>query len=526
MKRLFIFLGLSMMMYSSCIEKKTLEVAYINEADGSSFTPSEVSALGAEVTISFNTNYQWQIKGYTKLDFCSLSAIKGNAGDASIVVTVERNETGDVRKAEFDILAGAAVKTVTITQTETNAIEIGTTSFDVRPEGGIVEVPVSANIEYSVNIPEEITWVKALPMGKAMANSSIMLEVGANNKWIKRSASGITVTGKDVNGEDITIPLTLNQEAAGATVLFESEVTTAWPAIDRTSARGFHLAMFDGSLLVSDAKKIHKINPADGMYSGEFVIPGSSVVTETMASDDAGNLLFAATSVMPNADFVLYCYDGSSVKQLAKLEKTAISSTARVGNIRVVGDVKKKAVVTCIANNVNLFIAWQIENGVVKETVMKNFPSKDKALGGINFGVASPVSYDLNDGVVFIGYAGQYELWYNADPKNATKDNWTVLFDTGTAGNENYNAVSVAEYKDRKYLAISQDGHFGYSAAPKLILLDITDIRNVTLAYEGKFTGAFARAGVNDVKLVAGSDNLRIYLANAGYNYANCIELK
>ena len=190
MKRLIIFLAMASVVIAACSKKDLLPVAYINEAEGSTFTPAEVSAYGADVTISFSTNYQWQIRGWSKLGFCSLSATKGDAGNVALTVKVEPNYTDDVRVAEFEILAGAAVQKVTITQTETNALDIGTTSYPVPAEGGLVEVAVSANIEYTVTIPSDITWIKEATQSKAMVNSYVMFDVEPNISWLPRSASG------------------------------------------------------------------------------------------------------------------------------------------------------------------------------------------------------------------------------------------------------------------------------------------------------------------------------------------------
>lgn len=521
MKHLFIYLGISLMLFASCVQKDLVEVAYINEAEGSTFTPAEVSALGDEIAINFSTNYKWQIKGYTKLDFCSLSALKGESGDVSLIVKVEPNATDAVRKAEFSILAGAAVKTVTITQTEANALDINTVTFPVLATGGLVEVPVSSNIEYTVNIPSDITWIKRLPDTKTMVNSTIMLQVDPNEKWLSRSATGITVTGKDIEGEDIVYTLTVNQEPGNVKILSEQSFKNDFPSVG--SAAPFHLAIYDGSLLMSDGAKIHKVNLGTGAYDGEMTISGLTVAPQSMANDDAGNLIFAADAACKTEDFVVYAYDGTSVNELARYRAGNLY-TGNLGNVRVCGDIKSKAVVTAIAAGVNYFVAWQIENGVASKPVAKAIPGT--GVGATIYGVVSPVSAELNDGLVFIGYSGSpYSLYYNADPATAKKDNWQNVFDTKTGGNENYNAVSIAEYKGRKYCAISQDGHFTWSVTPKVYLLDITDMSDVTLEYEATFTKTWARVGRNDVKLVANGDKLMIYLANVGSDFAGCIEL-
>lgn len=523
MKKIFFLFIIALAATVACTKKDLLEVAYINAAEGSTFTPAEVSALGDEVTISFSTNYQWQIRGWSTLGFCSLDATKGEAGNGTITVKVEPNATDEVRTAEFDILAGAAVQTVTITQTETNAIDIGTTSYNAPADGGLVEIAVSANIEYTVNIPAEITWIREATRSKAMVNSYVNLEVDPNSGWLGRSASGITVTGKDIEGNDITIPITVSQEANPdyVSVLWTKTFKTDWTEIARSTP--FHVAMYGEDLYISDSDgTIHAVNPADGAYRNEVSIPGLSIAPQSMASDDAGNLVFAANA--QSTMFTVYAYDGTSVTSIAEYNGANMYGWT-IGNVRVVGDVKSNAVVTALAalwGNSAYYIAWQITNGTASAPVTGTIGSTGNPSGVTN-GCVSPVSDNLDDGIVFIGYAGSpYALYYCADP--AGDKTWVTTYDTGTEGNENYNSISVVEYKDRKYCAIGEDNHFGYST-PQVYLVDITDLPTATLAYKGSIEGTFGSVGAMDVKLAVDGDALKIYLVDAGYDSAACIEL-
>lgn len=520
MKRTLIFLSIALMALASCSKKDLLPVAYINAADGSTFTPAEVSAYGDDVAISFSTNYQWQVKGWSKLGFCSLDAIKGEAGDVVLTVTVEPNYTDDVRTAEFQILAGAAVQTVTITQTETNAIDIGTTSYDVTSDGGLVEVAVSANIGYTVNIPSDITWIKEAPQSKTMVNSYVMLQVEKNTAWTSRSAAGITVTGQDIDGEDITYEITVEQDGSAKSV-WTRTFSSDWPDVARSTP--FHVAMYGEELYLADSDgTIHSVDSGTGEYKGTVTVPGLSVAHQSMASDDAGNLVFAADANMTM--FSVYVYDGTSVELLTEYNGANIYGYT-LGNMRVVGDVKKNAVVTALAalwNNTPYYIAWQIKDGVASAPVVSTItPSNPPS--SIIYGCVSPVSDDLDDGLLFMGYAGApYALYYCADPSGAKT--WETVYDTGTAGNENYNSLSIAEFNGKRYCAIGEDNHFGYTD-PIAYLVDITDMSDVGLAYKGSVPGVFATVGAMDVKLVAGDDALKLYIVDAGYDAAGCIEL-
>lgn len=515
MKKSILLLSLLVLAITACTEKNLIPVAYINVVEGSTFTPAEISAQGATVEIAFSTNYAWQIKGYSTLTWCSLDAIRGESGEGVLKVTVEPNLEDAVRTASFDIVAGAARQTVTLSQTETNALSIGTTEYSVLSEGGVVEIQVSANVDYTVAIPSDVTWIRE-PSTKVIENSYIMLVVDPSTEWFSRSAE-ITVTGKDVQGNDISIPVSITQEGTPFSSWTKS-FSSDWTQIAATVP--VHVAMHDGRLLVANASEIHAVDPETGDYIQKVDIAGLDVAPQSLANDSGGNLLIAANAACASEDFVIYSYDGSDVKELVRYGAGTLY-TGTIGNVRVVGDLKTKAVVTAVASSVNYFVAWQIENGTVTERV--NQPIPGNGIGDVVYGCVSPVSDDLDDGVLFIGYAGEpYSLYYCGSPASGE---WTPVFDTGTAGNENFNSISITEFNGRKYCAVGQDGHFSWSVAPKVFVLDITDLPDVTTAYEGTFSGTFSYAGADDVKLAQSEDGLDIYLVNGGYDYAARIVL-
>ena len=523
MKRIFVFLSIALMVLASCNKKELLPVAYINVAEGSTFTPAEVPATGGDIAISFSTNYQWQIKGWSTLGFCTIDVLKGEAGEASIVVNVQKNTTGSVRTAEFDILAGAAVQTVTISQTETNEVAVDNVSYNAPAEGGLVEVVVSHNVDYVLNIPAEYDWIHEVPQSKVMQTSYVTLQVDSNPEWVERTATGITITGKDVNGDDIVNTFSIVQPAGAIDVIWNKTFSTDWPAVPVTGQ--FHIGYYDGNLVMTNGDGIHAVDPATGEYVGTVEIPGLSIAPQSFASDDAGNLVFAANADCVSQDFTVYAYDGTDVSELATYGAGNLY-TGTLGNLRVVGDIKSKAVVTAFAASVNYCVAWQIEGGVVTKTLAKPTPyTSDWGVSSVLYGVVSPVSDDLSDGLFFAGYAGDpYYLYYNPDPDNATKENWEGVFLTDCIGNENLNSISIAEYNGVRYCAIGQSDFFGYSE-PKVYLVDITDLSNASLAYTTSVKrGSSSTVGVNDVKIVVDDGIMRLYVVDAGYDVAACVE--
>ena len=515
---------MALVVLASCNKKELLPVAYINVAEGSTFTPAEVSAEGAEVAINFSTNYQWQIRGYSTLGFCSIDVLKGEAGDAGIVVTVDPNTTGVVRSAEFSILAGAAVQTVTITQTETNSVAVDAVNYTVPAEGGTVEIVVSHNVDYVVNIPSEYTWIREVPQSKVMQTSYVTLEVDSNPEWVERTASGLTITGKDVFGNDIVNEFNIVQPAGAIETIWNKTFSEDWPSVGTASP--FHIAMHDGQLLMTDATGIHAVDPVSGEYIEAVTVSGLDMSSaQSMASDEAGNVLFAANATCGAGAgaFTIYAWDGASLETLVTYNSLADFWTGTIGNIRVTGDIDTKAVVSAVISGCNCFVAWQIENGQVTETISGPAPYINKYIAGTTNGVVCPVSDDISDGLLFIGYNGEYSLYWSGDPSSVKADTWTTVVNPGGDGNKNYNSLSVVEYNGTRYCAVGQNDHFGWSY-PTVYLFDITDMSAVTLAYTTSMAGTFSHVGADDVKIDVTDGIMRLYQVDAGNGIAYCVE--
>lgn len=116
-----------------------------------------------------------------------------------------------------------------------------------------------------------------------------------------------------------------------------------------------------------------------------------------------------------------------------------------MGNIRVRGDVTRKAVVTAFVDVSQYWVGWQITDGKVGDAVFGSIAPAAITVWNPYGACVAPVSDDLNDGLLFIGYSadanGNYDLnWC----KEVAKSEWQSVFHTTSDGNENYNCISVA----------------------------------------------------------------------------------
>ena len=75
---------------------------------------------GGSQSVSFNATVGWTAE--TDQDWCSVLPASGGAGDASVTVTLEANDTPDERNATLVLTAGTATKRITLVQKQQDAL--------------------------------------------------------------------------------------------------------------------------------------------------------------------------------------------------------------------------------------------------------------------------------------------------------------------------------------------------------------------------------------------------------------------
>lgn len=184
MKRFFLIASVLLAaLVVSCKKETPVEDAVTLNSAADVTVPVE----GDVVTIKFNSSVAWTAK--SDQAWLTLTPASGEAGDASIKASALKNDTFDARTAEVTITAGTKTAKVKVTQGQTDAVQVKTTDFEVAAEGGEVKVPVSANVEVKVEIPEAIDWVSTSPFVKGLTDSEVVLYVDASYEVEVREAT-------------------------------------------------------------------------------------------------------------------------------------------------------------------------------------------------------------------------------------------------------------------------------------------------------------------------------------------------
>ena len=263
----------------------------------------------------------------------------------------------------------------------------------------------------------------------------------------------------------------------------------------------------------------------------EITIPeGLSVYS--LVNDDAGNILMAAQAAFGGT---LQIYSIKSLDAAPELIVEYVHNaiwSSSMGNIRVCGDVTKKAVITAFVDVSQYWVAWQITGGKAGEARFGSISPAASTVWSPYGACVAPVSDDLSDGILFIGYSadanGNYDLnWC----KDAAASEWKSVFHTDSAGNENYNCISVATLNGIRFCAIERGAHFSWGSCPEVYLLDITNLDFVkesyyvgwtTVAEEGAYTGTGA---CSDVLLQTSADGktMDMFVTDGNYDCLTCI---
>ena len=184
MKRLALFcgLGLALLAWSCQKEEKVADAVSLKSAAAVS-----VPVEGDVVSISFNANTAW--KAASSASWLTVTPVSGDAGDVTVKASALKNDSNDAREATVTITAGTASAKVTVTQSQLDAMNIATTDYVVEAEGGTVEIPVSANVDYSVTVPDAVDWIHVTST-KGMVDTKITLTVDATHEYVTDEATG------------------------------------------------------------------------------------------------------------------------------------------------------------------------------------------------------------------------------------------------------------------------------------------------------------------------------------------------
>lgn len=285
------------------------------------------------------------------------------------------------------------------------------------------------------------------------------------------------------------------------------------------------LASKGDNLYVLTNGTVHSINRKTGDYIGTVELP-SGYTVNSMMNDEAGNIVFAADAA---SEFKVYYMEDFGGTPVELISYTNATGGAKIGNIRVAGDVKGNAVITATAQGVvPTGVVWTITGGVAGEGQTTTGIPGGTALGNGYNGCFAPVSSDVSDGVLAFGYWGKYDVFHSSNHSA-----YSNVYTTGNNGNDNTNCVTTASFNGARYCAIGVGAHFNYSAAPSFSVIDAgtPSAMSGALLYKVphtdlRFTAFAATGATSDVLIVPSEDGyyMDVYMIDGNYDVITCYE--
>lgn len=158
---------------------------------------------GDTQTFTVNTNKAWAIQGADKLKWLSVEPSVGGAGESTITIKALVNETYSPREAQLTLRCGTEEKVLKFIQVQNNALLLSASVFDMTSDGGAFEVVVKANINFTVEIPEDSkSWIsreETQLSTRALQSHVLTFKVGEYTSTGKNREGRIVIKSTDDN---------------------------------------------------------------------------------------------------------------------------------------------------------------------------------------------------------------------------------------------------------------------------------------------------------------------------------------
>ncbi len=191
------------------------------------FNPS-----GGSMTVNVTSNIDWDVE-VVGGGWLSVSPLRGK-GDGSLIVSTTENANPGPRTAAITVCGSGLTQTIEVYQSGYGYLTVDTTDMRFNPSGGSMEVNVTSNIDWDVEVVGGGDWLSISPL-KGKGDGSLIVSTKENSNLYSREA---TIT---IKGSGLTQTITVYQEGNG------------YLAVDRTS---LFINPSGGSMIVNVASNI------------------------------------------------------------------------------------------------------------------------------------------------------------------------------------------------------------------------------------------------------------------------------
>lgn len=191
MKKIFLSaIAVLSMVAVACTPEETQESLEVTSSE------MTVEVSGTESPISFTTTSAWTIE--CDEDWVSFDKTEGEAGDVTVVMTVEANTEYESRTATVTISMGGKKSAIEITQAGIAEFAIETV-YDIDYTAQTIEFTITSNIEYTCEISEDAAgWISSVDSKAAPVESSLLFNVSENDGLDSRTGKIYVTAGENI----------------------------------------------------------------------------------------------------------------------------------------------------------------------------------------------------------------------------------------------------------------------------------------------------------------------------------------
>ena len=175
------------------------EIVIPNEADLTPTLPQE----GSKTTIQFTAKAAWSATvsdTRAASDWLSVSPTAGSAGDVTLTITTQTNDSTDDREGYIKIYSGNAVATIAVTQKQRDALTVTPSKYALDAAESEFEIEVQANVQFEVEIRAD--WIEQIAT-RAMTTTVLAFKAKKNIEGKERTGTIIIRSGE--KSETITV---------------------------------------------------------------------------------------------------------------------------------------------------------------------------------------------------------------------------------------------------------------------------------------------------------------------------------
>ncbi len=178
-------------------------------------TAPVLEQAGGTATLTFTATDDWtaEVTAVTRAaDWVSVQPTGGRAGENTLTITTQPNDTYDERNAAITLTCAGQQTTLTVTQKQQDALLVSSNKVELDAEGGSFTLIVQANVSVSYTIEPGADWLTTATT-RALTESTLSFEAAANEDTEPRQAT-ITLTGGG-----LTEQVTVYQAGTGPTLV-------------------------------------------------------------------------------------------------------------------------------------------------------------------------------------------------------------------------------------------------------------------------------------------------------------------